>query len=210
MDIGTAINRIAERTYDGRELMGQTLRQRRTEYTDVYGIPYRSELESDKTFSYHIMISPDLEYYERFQFKLYVETAEEGASIDPDQFTLKMTDTETYDEVKASLGQDPYQWIDLTDYLREQQDEWPDSTGYFPSEPIGSSDLRDFYDVLDACGLIELEDQEREKSEEITIPDEERRKTILLTPGNKLIQIKSPTKCDVTLNLVLKYSTINR
>ena len=44
----------------------------------------------------------------------------------------------------------------------------------------------------------------------MSFPDEERRKTILLEPGNKLIQIKSPTKCDVTLNLVLKYSTINR
>ena len=205
MDIGTAINRIAERAYDSRELMGQSLRQRRTEYTDVYGIPYRSELESDKTFAYHIMISPDLEYYERFQFKLYVETAEEGATIDPDRFTIKMTDTSTYDE-----DNDTYKWVDLTDYLREQEDEWPDSSGYFPSEPIGSSDVRDFYDVLDACGLIELEDEDREKSEGITIPDEERRKTILLEPGNKLIQIKSPTKCDVTLNLVLKYSTINR
>lgn len=205
MDIGTAINRIAERAYDSRELMGQSLRQRRTEYTDVYGIPYRSELESDKTFAYHIMISPDLEYYERFQFKLYVETAEEGATIDPDRFTIKMTDTSTYDE-----DNDTYEWVDLTDYLREQEDEWPDSSGYFPSEPIGSSDVRDFYDVLDACGLIELEDEDREKSEGITIPDEERRKTILLEPGNKLIQIKSPTKCDVTLNLVLKYSTINR
>lgn len=205
MDIGTAINRIAERAYDSRELMGQSLRQRRTEYTDVYGIPYRSELESEKTFAYHIMISPDLEYYERFQFKLYVETVEEGATIDPDRFTIKMTDTSTYDE-----DNDTYEWVDLTDYLREQEDEWPDSSGYFPSEPIGSSDVRDFYDVLDACGLIELEDEDREKSEGITIPDEKRRKTILLEPGNKLIQIKSPTACDVTLNLVLKYSTINR
>lgn len=202
MDITTAINRIAERTYDNRQLLGQTLRQRRTEYTDVYGIPYRSELESDKTFEYHILISPDLEYYERFQFKLSVDAQ---GSIDPDRFTLKMTDTRTYDEDTGK-----YKWVDLSPYLAEQQDEWVDGSGYFPSEPIGDNDTSDFYDILDACGLIELEDEQTEQSEGIEIPDSERRKTMLLEPGNKLIQIKSPTKCDVVLNLVLKYSTINR
>lgn len=205
MDIVTAVNRIAEKTYENKQLWGQAMRQRRTEYTDVYGIPYRSELQSNKTFEYHIMISPDLEYYERFQFKLYVETKTEGATIDPDEFVLRMTDTSTYDEDTGK-----YEWVDLSPYLMEQQDEWPDGSGYFPSEPIGSNDLRDFYDVLDACGIIELEDEQTEQSTKTVIPDEERRKTMLLEPGNKLIQIKSPTNCDVTLILVLKYSTINR
>lgn len=191
MDIGTAINRIAERTAENRQFWGQALRQRRTEYTDVYGIPYRSEIESNKHFTYHIMISPDLEYYERFQFKLYVETETAGATIDPDLFKFEMTDTETYDEEI-----DDYDWIDLSAYLIIQQDEWPDGTGYFPSEEIGDSDTFDFYDILDACGLL-AEENEAEK-------------TMLLKPGNKLIRITSPTKCDVTLNLVLKYSTINR
>lgn len=190
MDIGTAVNRIAERTYESRRLWGQSLRQRRTEFTDVYGIPYTSEIESNKQFIYRIMISPDLEYYERFQFKLHVEA--EG-SINPDKFTLEMTDTETYDD-------NDYEWVDLTDYLEEQQNEWVDGSGYFPTEAIGETGDDDFYDILDACGMIALEDKGKDED----------RKSMLLNAGSKLIRIKSPVKCDVTMNLFLKYSTINR
>ena len=192
MDISQAINKIAERAYENRKFWGQSLRQRRTEYTDVYGIPYRSEIQSNKSFTYHVMISPDMEYYERFQFKLYVETETEGASINSDLFKFEMTDTESYNEDTSD-----YIWTDLSPYLSIQQDEWPDGSGYFPSEEIGDADSFDFYDILDACGLLVAEGREAEK-------------TRLLKPGNKLIRISSPTKCDVTLNLILKYSTINR
>lgn len=190
MDIGTAVNRIAERTYESRRLWGQSMRQRRTEYTDVYGIPYTSEIESNKKFIYRILISPDLEYYERFQFKLHVEA---NGKIDPDLFRLEMTDTETYDD-------DDYDWVDLSPYFAEQQNEWVDGTGYFPTEAIGETESNDFYDILDACGMVALEDKANGTD----------RKSMLLNAGSKLIRISSPVKCDVTLTLVLKYSTINR
>ena len=51
MDISEAINRIAEQTYDNKRLWSQSLKQRRTEFTDVYGIPYyQFELESHVVF----------------------------------------------------------------------------------------------------------------------------------------------------------------
>lgn len=177
MDIGTAINRIAERAYDSRELMGQSLRQRRTEFTDIYGIPYYSEIDSDKTFQCHIGMPFDLEYYMRFQFQLIVNTDYE---IDPDRFYFYMTDAETYDQ-GAYDGED-YLWVDLSPYLIEQTaDDWVNGAGYFPSD---GSNENDYYDILEACSLLVAEGKEEIKD-------------MLLRNGNKIIKIKSPVKANI-------------
>lgn len=193
MDISTAINRIAERTTENRQLWGQSLRQRRSEFTDIYGIPFRTdEVDNNKTFTFHVSISSDMEYYERFQMQLYVATTVEDAPIDPDLFKIEMTDAETYDTEVA----DDYIWVDLSEYFIEQKDEWPDSTGYYPAEQQGG-DVIDYYDVLDACGMLVAEGHPLLKD-------------MLLQAGNKLIRVSSGTKCNVTLTLFLKYSSVNR
>lgn len=186
--VANAIQQIAERTVENRERWKQALRQRRTEYTDIYGIPYESELtNAKKTSEYHIRISPDLEYYERFQFKLVVQTETEGATIDAFRIWVGTPKTED----------DPENMVELTPYFEEQQNEWVTSSGYYPEEDDGDSDAGAFYDVLDACSLLTAE----EKYEDVDA---------ILEPGNKVIRIKADTPCDVTLQLFLKYSTVNR
>lgn len=188
--VGQAIERLAERTSENKERWRQALRQRRTEYTDIYGIPYVSETGSNKTFEYHIAISPDLEYYERFQFKLLVKDA---GTIDPNGFRFYMG--------RPADSEQREQLVELTDYLEEQQGEWIDGNGYFPEEDI-TNDSDSFYDILDAVGLVMAEDRdEDEKTSDMNA---------ILSPGNKLVRITSDTACDVTLILFAKYSTINR
>lgn len=185
MDIWEAIDRTAERTVENRKFWGQALRQRRTEFTDIYGIPLYSETDSAKTFKYHIQISQDMEYYERYQFKLSV-TAE--GDIDPDLFKFEMTDADT-------LENGDYTWIDLSEYLEEQVGIWPNKSGYYPTEY--ADDEGDFYDLLDVGCLLTAEGKEEERE-------------MLLGAGSKLIRIKSPTPCSVILIPFIKYSTINR
>lgn len=192
LSYGQIINRIAERTVENRENWKRSLTQRRTGNNAIYGIPYYDEVSSNnKKFECHISILPNLEYYTRFQFKLYVDSS--GASIDPYQFTFEIGDAEVEDE-----GTTRPDLVDITDYLMEQQNEWVDGTGYFPTTSFGiDEEYRDFYDILDVCGLLWAEDR-RDDVEKI------------LEPGNKLVRISSATPCKVTWIPYLDYSTVNR
>lgn len=192
LSYGQIINRIAERTVENRENWKRSLTQRRTGNNAIYGIPYYDEVSSNnKKFECHISILPNLEYYTRFQFKLYVDSS--GASIDPYQFTFEIGDAEVEDG-----GTTRPDLVDITDYLMEQQNEWVDGTGYFPTTSFGiDEEYRDFYDILDVCGLLWAEDK-RDDVEKI------------LEPGNKLVRISSATPCKVTWIPYLDYSTVNR
>lgn len=183
MDIGTAINRIAERTAENRQLWGQSLRQRRTEFTDVYGVPYYSEIDSTKNFMCHVAVPLDLEYYMRFQFKLIVKT---DYAIDPNGFKFFMTDASTYDD-----DEQDYDWIELSEYLEEQTGIWPTGDGYYPEE--GSDDEGDYYDILDACCILDAEGKQDERE-------------MLLRPGSKIIKIHSPVAAEMILQLFFKAS----
>lgn len=187
---GQAIERLAENTYENKQRWKQALKQRRTEYTDIYGIPMVSELNNNRVFEYHVAISTDLEYYERFQFKLFVTA---NGAIDPDDFTFLIG--------KPGDTEDLRHLVDITPYLEEQTGEWVDGSGYFPEEDI-DSDVNSFYDVLDAVGLIMAEDRdEDEKTGDMEA---------ILSPGNKIVRIESGTSCDVMFIPYIKYSTINR
>lgn len=187
LTMGQAIERIAERTVENHERWKQALKQRRTEYTDIYGIPYENELKgtAEKTAEFHIRISPDLEYYERYQFKLVVSGAETAIS----KFRIWIGTPESADE-EENL-------VELTPYFQEQSVEWVTGNGYFPEDDDGDSDAGAFYDVLDACSLLTAEDRDDDVD-------------TILEPGNKIIRIKSDVACDVTYQLFLKYSTVNR
>lgn len=186
MDIGTAINRIAERTSESRQLWSESLKQRRTEFTDVYGVPYKSEIDSSKKFLCHIAIPLDLEYYMRFQFKIIVRTSND---FDPNGFTFEMADADTYD--KGAYDGEDYHWIDLSSELEEQVGVWPNGDGYFPAE--GSYDDGDFYDILDACCLLQADGHEDDREE-------------LLKGGSKVIRITSPVTAEIIFQLFFKAS----
>lgn len=71
-----AIYRIAERTYDNTKELRKTRLQRRTEFTDLYGIPFMVQGDDNYDGEFYISISPDLVYFLRFQFKLQIHAFE--------------------------------------------------------------------------------------------------------------------------------------
>lgn len=133
-----ALNRIAERTSDNARELRKTRFQRRTEFTDLYGIPFYFESDNDRA-EFYISISPDLVYFMRFQFKLQII----GTSSD---------------EFEISIG-----GVDITDYLITQHEgEWIDGEGLYPTDAL--EDQIDFYDVLAVAQDIYNEGDTEEKT----------------------------------------------
>lgn len=191
--IGKAIEQIAERTVEQREYLKRTLTQRRYTPTNIYGIPFDNELTSSKRFRCHISVLPNLEYFTRFQFKLYVSNVQ--GTINPNLFKFEIGDPDIYNSETDTEGEN---LIDLSAYLEEQQNEWVDGEGWFPTISFGEGDEGDdYYDILDACGLLYAQDR---------IDDV----NAILSPGNKLVQITSPVPCDVSFIPYIDYTTVNR
>lgn len=193
-----ALSILGERTFENHQMLRQARRQRRTEYTDIYGVPFESEIDNKKVSEFHLFISPDLEYWERFQFKIRVTGAnvDEDVGFDPDDFTIKFAyiDEETQDP------DDPEKWTkDLAEYFEAQHGAWVDNNGYFPSEDISDeeADVEDFYDVLDACTVMWEEGDTTNANR-------------ILKAGSKKIQIAAPVDCKITFIPYIKYSTVNR
>ena len=69
-----ALNRIAERTNDNIRELRKSRLQRRTEFTDLYGVPFGGQSDSDNAVKFYISVSPDLVYFLRFQFKLHIQS----------------------------------------------------------------------------------------------------------------------------------------
>lgn len=125
-----ALNRIAEITADNRSELRKSRLQRRTEFTDGYGTSFYAESDSENKARFYISVSPDLVYFMRFQFKIYIQQATSDAD-----FSISIAG------------------VDITDYLIEQEDgEWIDGDGLFPTNK--GVEETDFYDVLDAATVI--------------------------------------------------------
>lgn len=228
MTIEQAIGRIAERTNDNTRELRKSRMQRRSAFTDLYGVPHSAQGDESHPARFYISVSLDLVYFLRFQFKLQVtayqssvaSNATETLAADP----LVISSTSTGIINRAGVTPNPHTHIvnygiknipttsetfnvyldgvNLTPYLIEQQDgDWIAGEGLFPSG--ATEDANDFYDVLDAASLMYNEgvygdDEDAEKK----IGDSEK----LLEPGFKLLEIYSDAKFAVTLHLYVKYS----
>lgn len=190
--LSNAVGKIAERTVDNSQKWRQSLRQRRSEYVDIYGVPFNFEPVNDAgtKLQAHIYISTDLEYYERLQFKLVVKSSQ---SIDADHFIFK------YGHI-ADEDDNP-RLVDCTDYLIAQHDDWVSGSGYnyFPSEVDNdeTDEAADFYDLLVVCSDLMAEGKSAYKNR-------------ITRAGSKLAQIESNVPCQVQMLLYCKYSTVNR
>lgn len=177
---GEALARVAERTVSNQQDISQRKKQRRTGFVDLYGVESFKSIDDEGDF--YISVSPDLEYFERFQFKLAVDKTTNVGNV-----TLK---------IKRS-GDADTEAVDLTPYLTEQHGSWITGDGIYPSDDIASAnEWEDFYDILDACGLLIAGGQEDDAEK-------------ILSPGLKTITIKG-LSADVSLILYMKYSHINR
>lgn len=175
-----ALSRVAERTIANQRDLSQSKKQRRTGFVDLYGVESFRSISGSGSF--YISVSPDLEYFERYQFKLAIENASSVADV-----RLKI----------KKAGDSDANAVDLTPYLMEQQGSWITGNGIYPSDDITEeSSWTDFYDLLDTCGLL-IASGEQDAAE------------MILTPGLREIKISGIT-ADVSLILYMKYSHINR
>lgn len=67
-----AIERVAEQTVRNKERWSQTLKQRRHQVVDMYGVEYTRAGDANNPARFYISISPDMVYLERFEFKLII------------------------------------------------------------------------------------------------------------------------------------------
>lgn len=134
-----ALNRIAERTNDNIRELRKTRLQRRTEFTDLYGVPFYAESDSNNEAKFYISVSPDLVYFLRFQFKLEIK----GTSSDDFEISVN--------------------GVDVSDYLITQHSgEWIDGRGLYPTDEL--EDDTDFYDLLAVANDIYNEGNNEEQT----------------------------------------------
>ncbi|MCL1925096.1 MAG: hypothetical protein FWF50_05885 [Defluviitaleaceae bacterium] len=69
----SAINRLAERLSDRSAENSRVQLQRRNQVVDIYGQEFTRQGEKKVPASFYISISPDLIYFERFEFKVIIE-----------------------------------------------------------------------------------------------------------------------------------------
>ena len=174
--IDEALNRIAEVTSDNRKDIKQSRLQRRTEFTDLYGIPFYAEselIDGRHVAKFFISVSPDLVYFMRFQFKLYIQTLATGGSGDFKVYMNGIND-------------------EISDYLEEQQDgDWIDGEGLYPSS--GVEDADDYYDLLDVASVMHSEGRVEDAK-------------TLLKPGFKTLYVTANASFKLTMYLYMKYS----
>lgn len=198
MTLGKQLNILAEKTYDLKKNMSEKDKQRRNQVVDLYGVDFyrESHLTSDGEHlaSIWVSISPDLVYYERFQFKLYI------ANTEATDFKVKVrtdvkNDDGSYDKDKK---------IDITPYLIAQENgawitgasEYPYPTDDVGEEPDPSKPAKS-YDMLEVISDMYAEGKDNYA-------------TALERPEFKRFQIVADKPFSVALILYLKYSHLNR
>lgn len=111
ISLDKAIGILAERTYENRQDIRQKNLQRRHQVVDLYGVEYTRLGDANSPAVIYVSISPDMEYIERFQFKLIISafsstvgsfTSEGTGTIDPTTLTVE------YDIDENALGNDNY------------------------------------------------------------------------------------------------------
>lgn len=70
---GDVLEALAERTVDNRHQLSQSKQQRRTNFVDLYGIPFVAQGDATHPATFYISVSPDLVYFERFAFKFVIQ-----------------------------------------------------------------------------------------------------------------------------------------
>lgn len=222
---GDAINALAERTHDNTQAIKRMKTQRRVSFVDLYGIPFSVQGDANHPATFYISVSPDLVYYERFAFKIAIEsfvstvTGVSGGSIEIDETSLTLNQQGTAivpnphkHTVTGSTGGVSYgikkqstsssNWrvrihgVDITPYLMEQQEgEWITGEGIFPTNRLDGDE--DMYDVLDVACMLEAEGNTTARDK-------------LLMPEFKKMEILSDAPFKATVYLYLKLSNMNR
>lgn len=191
------LNSIAERTIDNKQQLKRSVHQRRNGMEDLYGVCFSAHATEPKsgryTARFYVSLSPDYVYLHRFAFKFVImPSITEGE--DPSEGR----------DWRVTIGTkkvgDDYVPVDVTDYLKEQQDIPPEDPlfegeGVYPSNKL--DDREDFYDILDVVSVM------------IAEGDDDSAEAII-KPIFKPVEISSVKPFSVDAYLYLKYSNTNR
>lgn len=216
-----AVVAVAEKTYDNTRELKKQNRQRRDEFTDLYGIEFHRNGSADSPAVFHVSVSGDAQYMQRFQFKLVIESFQIQAKADTSKVSLELdldVTNETLIIDPDSITPNPHshkvepgianipvtasdftvevEGIDITPYLRAQVEEngwnWFNGEGVYPS-----SQLEESFDLIQvAC---DLDGEGRE---------EDARK--ILRQGWKPITLRGSQPFSAILVLYLKYPNMGR
>ncbi|OJG67596.1 hypothetical protein RV09_GL002365 [Enterococcus moraviensis] len=206
--------RIADRTSESRQ--GQL--QRRNQVVDIYGMEFTRQGDTDHPATFYISVSPDLIYYERFEFKIIiqpfampvgsggatgstvVQVGETSLTVNPNTISPnphKHTTEPHNHSLSAGISlftssvSDFEVWIegiDVTPYLKAQY-----NGSWIEGEGVFPSKGLSNYDLLKAVGFM---------------PTWQR--GAILTPGYKKVELKGTGIFNATLVNYLKYSHVNR
>lgn len=229
MTIESAINRIGERTADNKRELQKSRLQRRTEFTDLYGIPHTAQGDANNPATFYISISPDLVYYLRFQFKIDIQpftstvssgtrSAQvsvnsrnltgrvDGGSVDiqPNPHTHS-TDPHTH-EVVSGLTMTHTTATDFRVLIHGV-----DITAYLMEQHGGSWIHGEGLYPSEGTGLTD--DDVYDILDVATVMHSEGKAadvTKLLKPGFKKVQITSSAPFQATMYLYLKYNNVGR
>lgn len=185
---------------------------------DNYGMEFTRQGDATHPAVFYISISPDLIYYERFEFKLIIQpfvmpvagngatgsttVQVNGTSLTNNQTTISPNPhTHTTQEHNHSLDAGVtlftstisnfevwIEGIDITPYLKAQY-----SGSWIDGEGIFPDNGRTNYDLLKVAGFLPPWQQ-----------------GTILTPGYKKIELKGNGVFNATLVNYLKYSHVNR
>lgn len=218
MTYDSAINKLAERSADRRKEARQDQLQRRNQVVDVYGMEFTRQGDTNHPATFYISVSPDLVYYERFEFKIVIQpfAMPIGGGGATGSATVVVNDT-ALSTNSTSISPNPHKhtttphnhsldagvslftssvsdfeiWIegiDVTPFLKAQF-----GGRWIDGEGVfPAADLSN-YDILAAVGYM--------------APWQ---KGVILQPGYKKIELKGKGVFNATLVNYLKYSHVNR
>lgn len=208
-DLGTALSVLSEKTSDNTKSIRRNNLQRRDEFVDLYGIEFHRNGSADSPAVFHVSVSGDAAYMERFQFKLVIEPFQVSTELALTSTSLSITDDDnitpnphnhqlvagvTNIPVTASDFTIEVEGIDITPYLRAQVEEggwnWFNGEGVYPS-----SNLEESFDLMEVASDIEAEGGDGSK---------------ILRQGWKPITLRGSQPFSATLVLYLKYQHMNR
>lgn len=191
------LNSVAEKTLDNSRQLKRDVHQRRNGMEDLYGVCFSAHATEPKsgryTARFYISLSPDYVYLHRFAFKFVIMPS-----------IIEGEDPSEGRDWRVTIGtkkvNDVYVPVDVTDYLKEQQDIPPEDPlfegeGVYPSNKL--DDREDFYDILDVVSVMYAEGED-DSAEAI------------IKPIFKPVEISSVKPFSVDAYLYLKYSNCNR
>lgn len=218
MTYDSALNRLAERVIDRSVESKQDKLQRRNQVVDIYGMEFTRQGDTNHPAVFYVSVSPDIIYYERFEFKIVVQpfampiggNGSTGSATVAIQDTALSTNGSTITPNPHSHTTAPHNhsldagvslfsssvsefeiWIegiDVTPYLKAQY-----GGDWIDGEGVFPSTGFANYDLLNVAGFLP-----------------EWQKGVLLAPGYKKVELKGKGVFNVTLVNYLKYSHVNR